>query len=77
MFSFFSAFLIRLKKYVQDIKTYKHSALDIEFNNSNDFIKSLVNCFEFLICYYDSEMLWEDFIKLPGGKRRKKTPSVS
>jgi len=51
---------------LKTIKDYKGKILDLEFNLSNDFFKGLLNHFEFLIMYYDSELLFEDFVKLPG-----------
>ena len=41
--------------------------LDLEFEYSNEFFKQLLNNFEFLIVYFDNEVLFEDFNKLPGG----------
>jgi len=58
----------RLNTFVQEIKNYKAKILTLEFEESNKFFKSLLNNFEFLIIFYDSEILFEDFIKLPGGK---------
>ena len=51
---------------MKTIRDYKGKILDLEFNLSNDFFKGLLNHFEFLIMYYDSELLFEDFVKLPG-----------
>ncbi|KAL4438837.1 hypothetical protein ABPG74_016557 [Tetrahymena malaccensis] len=56
----------RITNYFQSCKQFKENVLDLRFIESNEFFKSLLNHFEFLLTYYDSEVLFEDFKKLPG-----------
>ena len=56
----------RLQNFLKTIRDYKLRILDLEFLQSNDFFKGLLNHFEFLVMYYDAEVLFEDFVKLPG-----------
>ncbi len=50
------------------IEIVKKIVLELLFTNGNTFFKALLHHFEFLLTYYDSLILWEDFVKLPGGK---------
>ena len=61
----------RITKYFNTIREFKDNILNLEFTESNNFFKALLNNFEFLVTYYDAEYLFEDFIKLPGGISNK------
>ena len=39
-----------------------------QLNISNEFFVEIVNFFEFLVTFYDNWPVFEDYIKLPGGK---------
>lgn len=56
----------RIETYFGISKSSRANLLDIQFARSNGFFKSLLNHFEFLLTYYDSMILFEDFKKLPG-----------
>ncbi|EGR27437.1 hypothetical protein IMG5_196200 [Ichthyophthirius multifiliis] len=56
----------RMKKYIEILNFYKNNLLDLRFKVSSDFFRALLNNFEFLLVYFDNEILFEDFNKLPG-----------
>ncbi|KRX00539.1 hypothetical protein PPERSA_04560 [Pseudocohnilembus persalinus] len=57
---------LRLHSFLEIVEKTKIQSLDRQFEISNSFFKALMHHFEFLAVYYDSLILWEDFIKLPG-----------
>ena len=62
----------RLPGYRQFMKEVKDGLFDVLFNNASGFLNSVLNNFEFLILYYDSLYLNEDFIQLPGDETNTK-----
>ena len=59
----------RLESMMNNLKLHREGMSDIYFQFSVDFLKATLNSFEFLISYFDNFYLFEDFIRLPGGKR--------
>lgn len=57
----------RLNTVIEKINLYKDQVLNLEFLKSNEFFKRILNNLEFLLCYFDNFILFEDFDKLPGG----------
>lgn len=57
----------RITQFFKITKESLDKLLEFRFVESNEYFKGLLNHFEFLITYYDSELLFEDFKKLPGG----------
>lgn len=61
----------RYDKYMDTLEIYKEKSLEAEFHESNSYFKAILHHFEFLLTLYDSMILWEDFVQLPGGRKIK------
>ena len=62
---------------MDQIEIFKGKSLELEFKESNAYFKALLHHFEFLLTLYDSMILWEDFVKLPGGIKKKNLIYIS
>lgn len=56
----------RNEKIMVALDEYNEKLLANCFDKAQDFFKSLVNNYEFLLVFFDNVLLFEDFIRLPG-----------
>ncbi|CAD8079070.1 unnamed protein product [Paramecium primaurelia] len=62
----------RLSDFLELLSKYQVTLFDENFNQGDKYLKAANQNFEFLLLFYDSLLLFEDFIKLPGDEQIQK-----
>ncbi|CAK83011.1 unnamed protein product (macronuclear) [Paramecium tetraurelia] len=62
----------RISDFLELLSKYQVTLFDENFNQGDKYLKAASQNFEFLLLFYDSLLLFEDFIKLPGDEQIQK-----